>query len=94
MARRQAPPKGHDPSRREFFRTFGRQTLQNAGAVAGAAAELRRTSLAAARELLEVEPARRAQTRPQGASRHRLTPRDSCPTQPSAAPTDSRATRW
>ncbi len=56
MARRQAPPEGHDPSRREFFRTFGRQTLQNAGAVAGAAAELRRTSLAAARELLEVNP--------------------------------------
>jgi methylthioribose-1-phosphate isomerase len=54
MARRPSPPTGHDPSRREFFRTFSRQTIQNAGAMAGAAAELRRTSLAAARELLDV----------------------------------------
>jgi methylthioribose-1-phosphate isomerase len=45
----------HDPSRREFFKTFSRQTIQNAGAVAGAASELRRTSLAAARELLDME---------------------------------------
>jgi methylthioribose-1-phosphate isomerase len=51
MARRDPP--GHDPSRREFFRTFSRQTVQGAGAVAGAAAELRRTSLAAARELFD-----------------------------------------
>ena len=54
MARRPSPPEGHDPSRREFFRTFSRQTIQNAGAVAGAAAELRRTSLAVARDLLDV----------------------------------------
>jgi methylthioribose-1-phosphate isomerase len=52
MARR-PPAEGHDPSRREFFRTFSRQTIQNAGAVAGAAAELRRTSLDAARDLLD-----------------------------------------
>ena len=54
MARRDAP--GHDPSRREFFRSFSRQTVHGAGAVAGAAAELRRTSLAAARELFEAQP--------------------------------------
>jgi methylthioribose-1-phosphate isomerase len=41
-----------DPSRREFFRTFSRQTVQNAGAVMGAAAEIRRAGGAAARELL------------------------------------------
>jgi methylthioribose-1-phosphate isomerase len=54
MARRAAEPD-HDPSRREFFKTFSRQTIQNAGAVAGAASEIRRTSLAAARELLDME---------------------------------------
>lgn len=54
MGRRDPP--GHDPSRREFFRTFSRQTVQGAGAVAGAAAELRRTSLAAARELFDTQP--------------------------------------
>ena len=43
-----------DPTRREFFRTFGRETVRNAGAVAGAAAELRRRSGEAARELLEL----------------------------------------
>jgi methylthioribose-1-phosphate isomerase len=42
----------HDASRREFFRTFSRQTVQGAGALVGAATELRRTSAAAARELL------------------------------------------
>ena len=54
MARRPAG-QDHDPSRREFFKTFSRQTIQNAGAVAGAAAELRRTSLEAARELLDFD---------------------------------------
>ncbi len=44
----------YDPSRRAFFKQFGRQTIENAGAVAGAAAEIRRTSLAAARELLDM----------------------------------------
>ena len=44
-----------DPTRREFFRTFGRETVRNAGAVVGAAAELRRASEAAARELLAVD---------------------------------------
>lgn len=53
MARRE-PAADHDPSRREFFRTFSRQAVENAGAVAGAAAELRRTSLDAARDLLAV----------------------------------------
>src|SRR5262245_3881481 len=54
MARRQpVSGEGHDPGRREFFRTFTRQTVQSAGAVVGAANELQRTSLAAARELLE-----------------------------------------
>jgi methylthioribose-1-phosphate isomerase len=54
MARRQSSQE-HDPSRREFFKTFSRQTIQQAGAVAGAAAELRRTSLNAARELLDMD---------------------------------------
>lgn len=53
MARTDRPPEEHDASRREFFRTFSRQTVQNAGALAGAAAELRRTSLAAAREIFD-----------------------------------------
>ena len=56
MARKVAP-RDHDPSRREFFKTFSRQTLENAGAVAGAAAEIRRTSMAAARELLDMNQA-------------------------------------
>ena len=56
MARRDAD-EDHDPSRREFFKVFGRQTVQNVGAVAGAAAEIRRTGIAAARELLDMEPA-------------------------------------
>jgi methylthioribose-1-phosphate isomerase len=46
----------HDASRREFFRTFSRQTVQNAGSLFGAAAELRRTSLAAAREIFDGSP--------------------------------------
>src|SRR3954466_4392279 len=53
MARRVAAD--HDPARRAFFKTFSRQTIQNAGAVAGAAAEIRRTSMAAARELLDMD---------------------------------------
>jgi len=55
MARKDAD-QGHDPSRREFFKTFSREAIQNAGAVAGAAAEIRRTSMAAARELLDMNP--------------------------------------
>ncbi len=55
MARRKGDTEaGHDPTRREFFRTFGQQTVRNAGAVMGAAAELRRASGAAARELLDL----------------------------------------
>ncbi|HEY7025267.1 MAG TPA: hypothetical protein VH371_09935 [Candidatus Limnocylindrales bacterium] len=53
MAAKEAD-RDHDPSRREFFKTFSREAIQNAGAVAGAAAELRRTSMAAAREILDM----------------------------------------
>lgn len=55
MARKDAD-REHDPSRREFFKTFSREAIQNAGAVAGAASEIRRTSMAAARELLDMNP--------------------------------------
>ncbi len=54
MARRADTESDHDPSRREFFKTFSRQAIENAGAVAGAATEIRRTSLAAARDLLDM----------------------------------------
>ena len=54
MARREQDEASHDPTRREFFRTFGQQTVRNAGAVMGAAAELRRAGGAAARELLDL----------------------------------------
>jgi methylthioribose-1-phosphate isomerase len=47
----------HDPTRREFFRTFGRETVRQAGAVVGAATELRRSSLEAARALFDPEAA-------------------------------------
>lgn len=50
-------PDEQDTSRRDFFRTFGRETVRQAGAVAGAAAELRRSSMAAARVLFDDEPA-------------------------------------
>ena len=53
MARRNDPDAPYDPRRREFFRTFGRETVRNAGAVIGAATELRRASGAAARDLLD-----------------------------------------
>jgi methylthioribose-1-phosphate isomerase len=53
MARRDDKEGAEDPTRREFFRTFSRQTVRNAGAVMGAAAELRRAGGAAARELLD-----------------------------------------
>ncbi len=53
MARRDENDGAQDPTRREFFRTFSRQTLTNAGAVMGAAAEIRRAGGAAARELLD-----------------------------------------
>lgn len=53
MARSDPPDAARDPSRRAFFRTFGRETVRQAGAVAGAAAELRRSSLAAARVLFD-----------------------------------------
>ena len=54
MARRE-PTQGQDQTRREFFRSFTREAVQNAGAVAGAAAELRRTSVVAARGLLDFD---------------------------------------
>jgi methylthioribose-1-phosphate isomerase len=52
MARR---ADDHDPSRREFFRTFSRDAVRQAGAVAGAAAELRRATMAAAGSLFDPE---------------------------------------
>jgi methylthioribose-1-phosphate isomerase len=52
-----ARPDERDTSRRDFFRTFGRETVRQAGAVAGAAAELRRSSMAAARVLFDPEAA-------------------------------------
>src|SRR5688572_25290066 len=52
-----ARPDEQDTTRRDFFRTFGRETVRQAGAVAGAAAELRRSSLAAARVLFDPEAA-------------------------------------
>jgi methylthioribose-1-phosphate isomerase len=53
MARREDTEGASDPTRRQFFRTFGQQTVRNAGAVMGAAAELRRAGGVAARELLD-----------------------------------------
>ena len=50
-----AGPDDQDTTRRDFFRTFGRETVRQAGTVAGAAAELRRSSLAAARVLFDPE---------------------------------------
>ena len=55
MPRNDRPADEHDASRREFFRTFSRQTVRNAGAVVGAATELRRSSLDAARQMLGAE---------------------------------------
>lgn len=46
--------QARDPSRREFFRTFSRDAVRNLGTAVGAAAELRRSSAAAARELLDM----------------------------------------
>jgi methylthioribose-1-phosphate isomerase len=53
MARRTGS-QDYDPTRREFFKHFGRQTIQSAGAVAGAASELRRSGAEAARELFDM----------------------------------------
>lgn len=58
MAQRDETEGAHDPTRRQFFRTIGQQSVRNAGAVMGAAAELRRAGGVAARELLDIgEPA-------------------------------------
>jgi len=46
--------RARDPSRREFFRTFSRDAVRSLGTAVGAAAELRRSSTAAARELLDM----------------------------------------
>jgi methylthioribose-1-phosphate isomerase len=53
MAKGDEPADSQDASRREFFRTFSRQTVQSAGAMVGAASEIRRTSMAAAREIFD-----------------------------------------
>ena len=47
---------GYNAERRAFFRTFGRQSVRSAGAVVGAAAELRRAGSEAARDLLALGP--------------------------------------
>ncbi|HUR15849.1 MAG TPA: hypothetical protein VMZ33_01070 [Candidatus Limnocylindrales bacterium] len=51
MGRRDEDAEGYNAERRAFFRTFGRQSVRSAGAVVGAAAELRRAGGDAAREL-------------------------------------------
>lgn len=56
MAGHDQPEPTTDASRREFFRIFGRQTVRQAGAVVGAAAEIRRSGLAAAQELMDPRP--------------------------------------
>lgn len=75
MARREQGEAGHDPTRREFFRTFGQETVRNAGAVMGAAAELRRVGGAAARDLLDLGalPELEPPARPIFSSAYRLT---------------------
>ncbi len=52
-----ARPDEQDTTRRDFFRTFGRETVRQAGAVAGMAAELRRSSMAAARVIFDPDAA-------------------------------------
>src|SRR5215212_9872730 len=54
MARHEEGDVASDPTRREFFRMFGREAVRNAGAVMGAAAEFRRASGVAANDLLDV----------------------------------------
>src|SRR6186997_418177 len=49
-----ADDEGADPTRREFFRTFGRESIRNVGSVVGAAAEIRRATSVAAQDLFEV----------------------------------------
>ena len=57
MAGGDDPDERYDATRREFFRTFGRQTVRNAGALMGTAAEIRKASGLAARELLDLDDA-------------------------------------
>ena len=54
MARDDRDEDAIDPTRREFFRHFGRESIRNAGAVAGAAAEIRRAGNVAARDILDM----------------------------------------
>ena len=54
MARDEPDEDAIDPTRREFFRHFGRESVRNAGAVVGAAAEIRRAGNVAARDLLDL----------------------------------------
>src|SRR6186997_623803 len=46
-----ADDEGADPTRREFFRQFGRESIRNVGSVVGAAAEVRRATSVAAQDL-------------------------------------------
>jgi methylthioribose-1-phosphate isomerase len=46
------PPDGYDASRRSFFRAFGREAIQAAASVAGAADALRRGTTAAGAEII------------------------------------------
>jgi len=72
MARSDETDRAADPTRREFFRTFGRETVRSAGSLIGTAAEIRRAGSAAARELFdpaaaavdEVSSPRGGQSRP------------------------------
>ena len=54
MARDDREEDAIDPTRREFFRHFGRESIRNAGAVVGAAAEIRRAGNVAARDMLDM----------------------------------------
>ena len=50
---------GADPTRREFFRTFGRESIRNVGSVVGAASEIRRATSVAAQDIFAVPGAGR-----------------------------------
>src|SRR6187402_1109217 len=52
--RQPAEDDGADPTRREFFRQFGRESIRNVGSVVGAASEIRRATSVAAQDLFEI----------------------------------------
>jgi len=63
---KRADGEGADPTRREFFRTFGRESIRNVGSVVGAASEIRRATSVAAQDIFAVpgaaRPAEREET--------------------------------